>query len=172
MSALSELFQDIADAIRSKTGNSGKMKPIDFPNEILNIEAGGSGGGGGTVVSKSGTFIATADKDVVVTHDLGVTPDLIVVWTNEPFTGTGLLVSIGKGPKLYDSSTKAHIAGYQNPNDTDKLYWLTGGLDSVAATNKAMPIYGANASTFTVGGTMLRLGVDKEYYYEVTGILA
>ena len=42
MSALSELFQDIADAIRSKTGNSGKMKPIDFPNEILNIEAGGS----------------------------------------------------------------------------------------------------------------------------------
>ena len=42
MLALSELFQDIADAIRSKTGNSGKMKPIDFPNEILNIEAGGS----------------------------------------------------------------------------------------------------------------------------------
>lgn len=37
---LGELFQDIADAIRGKTGETGTMKPIDFPSAIQGIEAG------------------------------------------------------------------------------------------------------------------------------------
>lgn len=169
MSALSDLFQDIADAIRTKTGNTGTMKPIDFPNAISNIEAGG-GGGSGTVVSKKGTFKATAQTGNVVTHDLGVTPDLIVVWQDTNWSGT--LVAIGKGPKLYNGSNYVHIAGYQNPNDTSCPYWLTGGNTSVDVANTAMPLYSANASTFTVGGTMMKLVVGRTYYYEVTGGLA
>jgi hypothetical protein len=37
---LGELFQDIADAIRGKTGETGKIKPINFPSAIQGIEAG------------------------------------------------------------------------------------------------------------------------------------
>lgn len=42
---LSELFQDIADAIRTKTGGTETMAPASFPENILAIEAGSSGGG-------------------------------------------------------------------------------------------------------------------------------
>lgn len=39
---LGTLFGDIANAIRSKTGDTAKMKPIDFPTKILEIEVGGA----------------------------------------------------------------------------------------------------------------------------------
>lgn len=38
---LGELFQDIADAIREKTGSTDTMAPADFPAEIGAIETGG-----------------------------------------------------------------------------------------------------------------------------------
>ncbi len=37
---LGELFSDIAAAIRGKTGETGSMKPIEFPDKIAAIEAG------------------------------------------------------------------------------------------------------------------------------------
>lgn len=42
MSALSKLFQDTANAIRGKTGETGTMKPAEFPAKINAIEIGGS----------------------------------------------------------------------------------------------------------------------------------
>ena len=39
---LGTLFGDIADAIRSKTGDTASMKPMDFPSKIMEIEGGGS----------------------------------------------------------------------------------------------------------------------------------
>ncbi len=40
---LSELFQDIADAIRSKTGSTATLKPNQFPEAIEGITTGGGG---------------------------------------------------------------------------------------------------------------------------------
>lgn len=40
---LGELFQDIADAIRGKTGDTATMKPAEFPDKIAAIETGGGG---------------------------------------------------------------------------------------------------------------------------------
>ena len=42
---LGVLFQDIADAIRVRSGETGKIKPADFPDKIAAIETGGDGGG-------------------------------------------------------------------------------------------------------------------------------
>ena len=39
--ALGTLFQNIATAIRAKTGESGTMKPAEFPEKIAAIETGG-----------------------------------------------------------------------------------------------------------------------------------
>jgi hypothetical protein len=44
---LGELFQNIADAIRSKTGSTDTLKPNQFPEAIEGITGGGGGGGGG-----------------------------------------------------------------------------------------------------------------------------
>jgi hypothetical protein len=40
---LGVLFQDIADAIRAKTGGTDTMKPAEFPTQIANIPVGGGG---------------------------------------------------------------------------------------------------------------------------------
>lgn len=41
--ALKALFEDIANAIRGKTGDEGSMKPSEFPEKIEAIETGGGG---------------------------------------------------------------------------------------------------------------------------------
>lgn len=46
---LTSLFTDIAGAIRSKTGDSAKIKADDFDTAIEAIPTGGGGGGGYTV---------------------------------------------------------------------------------------------------------------------------
>ena len=42
---LGTLFGNIANAIREKTGDTGTMKPAEFPDKIKEIEVGGGGGG-------------------------------------------------------------------------------------------------------------------------------
>ena len=54
---LAELFQNVAGAIREKTGDTGTMKPAEFPDKIRAIE----GGGGNAVlvplsVTKNGVY--------------------------------------------------------------------------------------------------------------------
>jgi hypothetical protein len=54
---LAELFQNVASAIREKTGDTGTMKPAEFPDKIRAIE----GGGGNAVlvplsVTKNGVY--------------------------------------------------------------------------------------------------------------------
>lgn len=38
MSVLENLFTDIADAIRDKTGETDAIRPIDFPEKIAGIK--------------------------------------------------------------------------------------------------------------------------------------
>lgn len=45
---LNETMNEIADAIREKTGKSELIKPVDFATEIKGITAGGSGESGGS----------------------------------------------------------------------------------------------------------------------------
>lgn len=57
---LGALFQDIADAIRVRSGETGKIKPADFPDKIAAIETGG-GGGGATITEFLPTTTFTND---------------------------------------------------------------------------------------------------------------
>lgn len=49
--ALANLFTDIADSIRSKTGSTEKLSPSDFPSQIDNISVGGGGAEGCAMVT-------------------------------------------------------------------------------------------------------------------------
>lgn len=86
---LGVLFQSIADAIRNKTGDTGKIVPADFPNEINSIVVGTGGGGGGTETGlgdlkiANGSFSAGTGYRKTITHGLGKMPDLVVVWYAE-----------------------------------------------------------------------------------------
>ena len=72
---LGTLFGDIAAAIRAKTGDAGKMKPAEFPGKILSIVAGG---GDKTLEFATGEFQVTTAGVKKVTHNLGVTPDIVM----------------------------------------------------------------------------------------------
>lgn len=76
MSALSKLFQDTANAIREKTGDTGTMKPADFPNKILSIEAGGTPAEKYvvTAVDYDGTVIAEVELNGGETYSLPTPP--------------------------------------------------------------------------------------------------
>lgn len=63
---LGTLFQDIANAIRAKTGGTGTMKPAEFPAEIASIVTGGSGGDAviePLTITKNGTYTAEDGVD-------------------------------------------------------------------------------------------------------------
>lgn len=49
--ALANLFTDIADSIRSKTGSTEKLSPSDFPSQIDSISVGGGGAEGCATVT-------------------------------------------------------------------------------------------------------------------------
>lgn len=60
--ALGTLFSDIANAIRGKTGDTGTMKPAEFPAAITGISVG-SGGGESSNLVKYVTFM-NGDKEL------------------------------------------------------------------------------------------------------------
>ena len=68
----SETLDDIATAIRSKTGKSASMTPLEMPAEIRSIEGGG---GSGRQVAM-GTF---SHKTSATTVDIGFKPAYLCV---------------------------------------------------------------------------------------------
>jgi hypothetical protein len=83
---LGTLFGDIANAIRSKTGDTAKMKPIDFPTKILEIEVGGGGSldGWETVVEEQ---TATASYDSITLSNVFNVPSTINVGGSQRWYG-------------------------------------------------------------------------------------
>lgn len=81
MSVLSDLFQDIADAIRAKTGGANTMAPADFPDEIRSIVTA-AGSDGSKLLYSSGNIAslsAPTTEKRVIEHGLGVMPDFIII---------------------------------------------------------------------------------------------
>lgn len=110
--ALGELFGSIADAIREKTGDTAKMKPVDFPEKITAIEAGGGGS------SADVRYVTFMSEDGSETY--GVKPVAV---------GDDCANPIARG--LFSTPTKASSAQY----NYTFAGWATapnGGLDSNA----------------------------------------
>ena len=110
---------------------------------IESIEAGG--GSGGTKLAY-GTFTPAADTyDYVVTHNLGVKPDLIVVWSSDastPSTSKGVL-AIGTSAKI--GGKGQWFARYRN-----SYYDYFARTDDIAneLSNAALTV--VNETSFTV----------------------
>ena len=84
--ALTNKLTAIADAIRGKTGKSEEMTLDQMAIEIAGI----SGGGGGGLAYDMGEFVLDSDTHYLYTskgdgipHELGETPDFILVWTDD-----------------------------------------------------------------------------------------
>lgn len=65
MSALGNFFKEVADAIRTKTGKTNGIAPINFPQEILSIETGITPSGQ-LEITENGTHDVTSYATVVI----------------------------------------------------------------------------------------------------------
>lgn len=113
--ALGKLFGDIAAAIRSKNGETGKMKPAEFPAKIAAIETGGGGSVAGVCYV---TFMSYDGKT-----EYGKKAVLIGDDCNDP---------IAKG--VFDTPTRENTVQY----NFSFAGWATaafGGLDAAALQN-------------------------------------
>ena len=82
--ALTDKLSNIADAIRGKTGKTDKLSLDQMPLEIAGIVSGGGGG----LAYDMGEFVLGADVAAIstsngISHQLGETPDFVLVWTDD-----------------------------------------------------------------------------------------
>lgn len=80
----SETLEDIADAIRAKTGGSSLIAPEDMADVIESIETGGVLPTGMTNIgSGSFTFASRTSLNTVINHGLSFTPKFLIVWASD-----------------------------------------------------------------------------------------
>lgn len=159
---LGTLFQDIANAIRNKTGTTAKMAPNDFPTHINSIVVGSGGTSGGEWKFASGTLTSTGGA-MTIRHDLGDIPDIIYVSMGKSIADTNInyfLASL--------QFSNAMIEAFNGNGDFSEkglcavmtsaigviLHTLQEGVDGAHTQYAEMygPIRNADATTFTVGG--------------------
>lgn len=164
---LGVLFQDIANAIRTKTGGTGTMKPAEFPAEIASIVTGG-GSGSGEFKYYEKSFLASGVTQTIP-HNLGCVPDItIVVLSSVPVVGklsfgigfsSAMLAALGGGwlSRVQSATTSgaASVTSNIGVEAADHGYYTTyGGIRSM--TDKSFVV----GSTNTTGGNLY---VDQAY---------
>lgn len=166
MSALGELFSNIAAAIREKNGETGTMKPTKFPDKIRALVASGANNTG--LKFKEGEFIpAGAGSGNTITHGMGVVPDVIVIFPGEAVTTDsegGLLACIGFSAAVIEyrggKDVEGTAGGVYLPNGSSMRFAGTSMAVTENTTSQqqcGMP-RGATSELFYVGG-------GTTYYY-------
>lgn len=137
---------------------------------IAAIEAGGGSGGGNI---SWGTFTLTSDtKDYVVTHDLGVVPDIFLFWMtdqktsnltkNELFFGVNTSKSFGDfiGGEWFGAST------IMTGTTSTSARYMTTSANVTGKGGSFMTLYGAPGSA---NATTVKLATSKESYFLCNG---
>ena len=174
MSALSELFSGIAGAIRSKTGETGTMKPMEFPEKIAGIRTGGSGDR--TPVFNTGTFTpGGANRATTIEHGLGVVPDVALIFpiSASPTTATGFLSTVNYS-LAFANATGAKAQSYiNNGSPMTALDMAEYHIERNEANMKAMSLpRGATDKLFYVDGdSTTYLATNLKYCWMAFGNL-
>ena len=136
----------IGDAIRAKTGGTDKLLPADMATAISGITTGGGGGG----LYTAGTVYGSGSGPVTVQHNLGVIPDLFLIYCPANITSgnyDGLLrVAFGVSANLFD---KLDLKSPQFSFEVDGSFATWGG--KLEDTVQTRPLREATASSIVVG---------------------
>lgn len=167
VNVLGTLFSDIATAIRNKTGDTATMKPAEFPAKIDSIVTGAVK----TWKVEEGEFTSTATARTIQ-HNLGVTPDMVIVAISDPPSAGGGAIIFAFGlPNAVISATGGNITNTIVGASASLTY--NKGIDD---SNNMMESYGmirdATTTEFTVGGGNCPLENGKQYvWYAISGII-
>lgn len=185
---ISELFKDIADSIRYKTGGTGTMKPAEFPAEIMSIvTGGGSGGSGGESGGGSGSTdvretwlfdngeFKPEEYQVEINHSLGKVPDIVFLKINasEPLKGSVTFLT-----NVF-SMSESLLGGSTNIGSVPRQYYgfsiiynaSSHAFTSISANSIEMQASAATKNTIYITDKILRFGdpelgrLQKAYTY-------
>lgn len=155
---LGELFGNIASAIREKNGETGTMKPAEFPAKIAAIEAGG-GSGSVQVYCKSVTAPATT-AGTRVSVDFGFAPDFLLVIQKSKIT----LSSSKSYPIFRMGFSAAAQEAFALSGWMHSAYWLAVTTSRVENTMLTAPIDGNTAQhLYNADETGFDIGRIEEY---------
>lgn len=148
---LGELFGSIADAIRDKTGETGTMKPSDFPQKIHGI----IGGSSGTLTYTDGSFFSAEGGINTIEHNMGRIPDMIVVYVQQVPQMDWLVISVGYSQAMMNSFTgDVYAPSSFISYETNVTMQISHGMETTSElAERAGAVRNVNSSTFTVGGT-------------------
>lgn len=155
MSVLGDLFADIAAAIRGKTGETGTMKPAEFPEKIGEIVTGAPP----SIKFASGAIEPTASVETVE-HGLGVMPDIVFVCLRSGVVQKTLTLvyAYGVSDAFKALITSSEVAGGAVASKAATVSDVRNTIDS---GRSACATYGmirdATTTTFTVGGEQYNL---------------
>lgn len=152
--ALTDLFTNIANAIRTKDGTTGLIVANDFPTRILNIPSGGTSDNFAT-----GTFTVAEDVRMTwsqysssyyaIPHGLDTTPNVCAVWTDystvNPDTGMFL---------TSDFVQAIYVEEAMKQRNYTRTYNATNGVVTDSG----------DARTIEPNGSHIKIGVDTGTY--------
>lgn len=159
--ALGTLFGDIANAIREKSGETGTMKPAQFPEMISGIKIS-SGGGDGTFPSQ--TFWVQNPE-----------PTPYIAQTKRYFTYDGgsymytrissSAESTTKGRRVYSVKNNVHtlVASFDDTSDR--------GISPIVEFNGMAHIFYDKKHYAWGGGSSLTSFTDLPYYYVAAAVM-
>ena len=172
---LGNLFGEIANAIRAKTGGTDTMKPAEFPAEIAAIPTGG-GSSSGELKYATGHLTATSEV-MTVNHNLGYVPDIMILYAGEVPALKNWMIGIGYSSAMLEALGGGYLSIAQGAGDNgtttvsadkgvDTDYpgqWYVdfgGGIRSMTST-----------SFIVGGGSNVHLGIGESYsWIAISGI--
>ena len=152
---LGNLFGEIANAIRAKTGGTDTMKPAEFSAEIAAIPTGGGSSGGELkYVEKSFTASSTMET---ISHNLGCIPDItIVTFGGIPVGGT-VILGVGFSSAMLVTLGGGWLNKVQCASASGGAVSLSSNIGVEAADHSSYSTFGGIRSmtdtSFVVGST-------------------
>lgn len=166
---LGVLFQDIADAIRAKTGGTDTMKPNEFPTQIANIPVGGGSsadvryvtfvGADGTVLYKKAVAVGDDCVDVVTKGLISTPTKESTVAEVYTYSGWSLTEGGAASSSALASVTEDRTV-YAAFTASERLYTITYYYDDKSKTEQ-LP-YGAMPSFVPTKSGYMFMGYDPE----------
>jgi hypothetical protein len=156
--ALATLFGDIAAAIKAKNGEEGvKYKPIEFPGKIMALKGDATDSDKKLAVA-TGEFQITAAGVKKITHNLGVTPDIVMYFI--AYLDEGAMITpenpLISGEIAYSSEMISDGAKrkyyFMNGAEFEVSYGINGQAVEILVSN-------ANPESFTIGSS------NKNWFY-------
>ena len=169
---LGKLFQDIATAIRSKTGEAGTMKPAEFPAKIAQIMVGTGGGSDKNVVYKTGS-IYEPTATMTIDHGVGFVPDMIGLFCLGESKATAVIQWSINFSNAIINACDGDAPG-KTATMTNGVYKMgIGQVRGFETTTVPMAgVYSVTDTSFTVGGTLATLDVDCFYaWFAIGGLM-